>query len=380
MKITIQPRALQGNLRVPPSKSCAHRAFICGALAKSPTGILCGQISQDVAATIRCLQALGAKIEQNGDGWLVTPISSLPEKACLPCGESGSTLRFLLPIAGALGVETTFRMEGRLPSRPLSPLWEELERMGCRLSCPTSDTVLLQGQLKAGIYHMDGAVSSQFISGLMLAMPLLGDSFLELQGPIQSRPYVDLTADVMARFPQGRSPGIYRVEGDWSSAAFFLAANRMGSQISLSGLDLQSRQGDQAIVSCLTSLGNCPPFSAGDIPDLIPILAVAAAFLGGCTFTDISRLRLKESDRVASILSMLRTLGGQAQADENTLTVFPVPLTGGTVDPKRDHRIAMAAAIAATGCLEPVTILDAECTAKSYPKFWEDYQSLGGIL
>ncbi len=376
MSVTITPGRLSGTLSAPASKSCAHRALICAALSSAPTDIVCGPVGKDVQATAACLQALGADIQKTNYGWRVSPVLNSPKAAVLPCGESGSTLRFLLPIAGALGVDATFIMEGRLPCRPLSPLWEEMERMGCTLSRPTENTLLCRGRLRPGQYRMSGRVSSQFLSGLMLAMPLLPGSQLTVDGPIQSGPYVELTQSVMVAFPTER----YTVEGDWSNAAFFLAANSLGSQITVTGLSEASAQGDRKILSLLKKLEKHCTVPAGDIPDLVPILAVAAACNKGAVFTDIARLRLKESDRIAAITAMLTALGGHCTAEENTLTVFPSALTGGLVDSFCDHRIAMAAAIAATVCTGPVTLLNAECTEKSYPHFWEDYQHLGGNL
>ncbi len=373
MDIRIQPGLLAGQISVPPSKSCAHRMLICAALGKKPTHIACGPVGKDVQATIDCLNALGAQIAASGDGYDITPITQAPQKATLPCGESGSTLRFLLPIAGALGVEATFLLEGRLPCRPLSPLWEEMERMGCRLSRPTENSLLCRGKLQPGTYRLDANVSSQFISGLLMALPLLKDSQLEISGPVNSGPYVELTKDILHQIPA-------KVEGDWSSAAFFAAANALGSKIALLGLNENSRQADRAITELLPLFAGTPTVSAADIPDLIPILSVVAAAKQGAVFTDIARLRLKESDRVAAIIQMLTALGGHAEATENTLTVHPARLTGGVVDTKNDHRIAMSAAIAATVCKEEVTILGAECVQKSYPAFWADFETLGGSL
>ncbi len=376
MDITIRPGTLSGTLQAPASKSCAHRALICAALSDRPVQILCGPTGRDVQATVACLNALGANIVQNERGFFAEPLTHIPQSATLPCGESGSTLRFLLPLAGVLGVEAVFEMEGRLPCRPLSPLWEEMARMGCTLTRPTDSTLLCQGRLQPGEYHMDGSVSSQFISGLMMALQRLPNSSLTVDGPVCSRPYVELTQAVMDQFPTDA----FTVEGDWSNAAFFLGANALGSQVSVSGLRSDSRQGDKAIFPLLTALDHNCTISAADIPDLIPILAVVAGCKHGAVFTDIFRLRQKESDRVAAICALLTALGGRCRADENTLTVFPAAFSGGTVDSFGDHRIAMAAAVAATVCQEPVTVHNALVTDKSYPQFWDDFAKLGGKL
>lgn len=382
MDITIHPRLLRGEIQAIPSKSQAHRYLICAAFADNPTQLRCEETNRDIEATADCLRALGAKIIRTETGYSVYPIEKLPKDAVLNCCESGSTLRFMLPIVGALGVDATFRMEGRLPKRPLSPLWEEMERMGCRLSRPTESTIRCEGKLQPGNYTIDGGVSSQFITGLLFALSLIeGYTELFVSGKIESQPYITMTEEAMAFFeaPSYHSPGTVTVEGDWSNGAFWVAAQFLGNPLSVRGLNAISTQGDRAVVDiCHQLLIDNTTVSAADIPDLIPILAVVAAANYGAVFTNIQRLRLKESDRVATTLQMIQNLGGKAEASEDSLTVFGTGMTGGTVDSHNDHRIAMAAAIAATVCTEPVTILGAEAVNKSYPKFWDEYRRLGG--
>ena len=391
MDICITPKKLYGNINAIPSKSQAHRMLICAAFSDQPTTLICPETNRDIEATANCLTALGAGITWLSNGYRVKPIEEVPFRASLPCQDSGSTLRFLLPIAGALGVDTVFQMTGRLPQRPLTPLWEEMERMGCTLTRPTADTIRCTGRLRSGEYAINGTVSSQFISGLLFALSLLpGQSRLQVLGKLESAPYVSMTLAAMERFGiscndycfpgNGRfhSPGTVTVEGDWSNAAFFLAAQALGSPIQVGNLNPDSPQGDRACARLLPELKDNLTISAADIPDLVPILAVTAAANQGAVFTDIGRLRLKESDRVTSVMDMLRALGGQAEADDTTLTVYGTGLHGGTVDSRNDHRIAMSAAIAATVCDSPVTILGAQCVEKSYPKFFTDYTSLGG--
>ena len=391
MDICITPKKLYGNINAIPSKSQAHRMLICAAFSDQPTTLICPETNRDIEATANCLTALGAGITWLSNGYRVKPIEEVPFRASLPCQDSGSTLRFLLPIAGALGVDTVFQMTGRLPQRPLTPLWEEMERMGCTLTRPTADTIRCTGRLRSGEYAINGTVSSQFITGLLFALSLLpGQSRLQVLGKLESAPYVSMTLAAMERFGiscndycfpgNGRfhSPGTVTVEGDWSNAAFFLAAQALGSPIQVGNLNPDSPQGDRACARLLPALKDNLTISAADIPDLVPILAVTAAANQGAVFTDIGRLRLKESDRVASVMDMLRALGGQAEADDTTLTVYGTGLHGGTVDSRNDHRIAMSAAIAATVCDSPVTILGAQCVEKSYPKFFTDYTSLGG--
>ena len=384
MDITVQPRLLQGKITAIPSKSQAHRLLICAAFADRKTELLCPQTNRDMEATADCLRALGAKIEYTGNCYTVEPIKEIAGSAVLNCCESGSTLRFMLPIVGALGVDATFQMAGRLPQRPLSPLWEEMERMGCRLERPTSDTIRCTGKLKPGKYTIDGSVSSQFITGLLFAQTLLGgETELEIIGKVESRPYIEMTRQALERFraPNFKTPGKITVEGDWSNGAFFLAAKAMGSDLDILGLDENSPQGDRLIIEILSILkSGSATIRVADIPDLVPILSVFAAVNHGASFFDIGRLRLKESDRVATVIQMITALGGNACADENTLYIRGTGLRGGIVDSCNDHRIAMAAAIAATACTTPVTILGADSVNKSYPHFWEEYRRLGGKL
>ena len=393
MDLTITPRRLCGAVSAIPSKSQAHRLLICAAFADRETTLFCPATNQDIEATASCLRALGAGIDRTDSGYIVRPVQTIPSKVDLFCHESGSTLRFLLPVVGALGVEGTFYPEGRLPQRPLSPLWEEMERMGCHLSRPTPDTIVCRGKLQSGVYSMDGGVSSQFITGLLYALPLLdGDSRLVLTGHIESAPYLDMTRQALALFqirleekciPGGqtfRSPGKIAVEGDWSNAAFFLGAGALGSNVTVTGLNRSSAQGDRACEELFQKLEHLTTISAANIPDLVPILAVVAGAKEGAVFTDAGRLRLKESDRLQSVAAMLRSLGGQVTVTRDGLIVRGGGYRGGIVDAAGDHRIAMAAAIAATVSSGPVTILGAEAVQKSYPHFWEDYKTLGGIL
>lgn len=391
MDITLFPRTLSGTVSVIPSKSQAHRLLICAAFADGPTRLLCSQTSRDMDATAQCLNALGAGIEKDKDGYLIHPVRHIPDSAVLNCHDSGSTLRFLLPIAGALGVDTLFQLEGRLSQRPLSPLWEEMERMGCRLSRPSADSIRCQGKLRAGTYRIDGGVSSQFITGLLLAASRIpGQSQIQITGKTESRPYIEMTRHAMTAFGLDtrdftvcggmpfHSPGSVYVEGDWSNGAFFLAAAALGNVINVQNLAPDSPQGDRAVSKLLPALDQSITISAADIPDLVPILAVVAACRHGAVFTDIRRLRLKESDRVESVIQMIRGLGGKAEAEGDTLTIFGTGLSGGTVDSVNDHRIAMSAAIASTACSRPVALLGAQCVEKSYPTFFEEYTRLGG--
>ena len=391
MDITIAPGPLHGTVEVIPSKSQAHRILICAAFADKATAIHCRDTNRDIEATVDCLNALGAEIERTEDGYLVNPVTAVPERAVLNCCESGSTLRFMLPIAGALGIDATFQLAGRLPYRPLSPLWEEMERMGCRLSRPTETTLRCQGKLRPGTYRISGNVSSQFITGLLFAAALMEDiTKTQILGKLESAPYVEMTLQALSMFgceirdltvPAGKtlhSPGRVIIEGDWSNGAFWLAAKALGSPLEILGLCNDSAQGDRICADLIPKLQELITIDVSNIPDSVPILSVVAACNQGAIFENIQRLRLKESDRVASVIAMVKALGGSAAATESTLRIHGTRLCGGIVDSCNDHRIAMAAAIAATTCREAVTIIGASCVEKSYPKFWEEFIRLGG--
>lgn len=392
MDIQIFPGKLNGIIQAIPSKSQAHRILICAAFADRPTMLICPQTNEDIEATADCLRALGANITRTQNGYHVLPSKEIPTSATLNCRESGSTLRFMLPVAAALGVDATFLLSGRLPQRPLSPLWEEMERMGCNLTRPTETTIRCEGRLKAGHYMIDGGISSQFITGLLLALSLIPDrSQIKITGKLESAPYVEMTQKVLRLFGSdtegfiitGRLPfqsaGDISVEGDWSNGAFFLAAKQLGSELRIDGLDIASAQGDRACITIMDALSKShTTVDCSDIPDLVPILSVVAASFHGATFNGIERLRLKESDRVCAVINMLGAMGIHAEATNHTLHVFPGSFSGGTVDAVNDHRIAMATAIAATVSTAPVSILGAECVKKSYPTFWEEFQRIGG--
>ena len=391
MDLTIYPRKLSGTIRAIPSKSQAHRLLICAAFSDAPTKICCPETNQDIEATAGCLRAIGTEIDRTADGYYVIPAVTIPNSIEIDCCESGSTLRFILPIVCALGIETTIHMSGRLPYRPLSPLWEELERMGCSLSRPTESTIHTSGQLTPGSYTIAGNVSSQFISGLLFALSLInGESQLNVTGKTESKSYITMTQRALSIFGVDtsdyhvtgsmpfHSPNEITVEGDWSNGAFFLTAAALGNDLYVKNLDKDSPQGDRAITDILAMDSDLPEISAANIPDLIPILAVYFAAKNGAQFTEIARLRLKESDRVETVIQLLQSLGIRAEATDNTLRVYSGKFTSGIVNAYGDHRIAMTAAIAATMADGPVTILGAECVAKSYPTFWEVYQQLGG--
>ena len=397
MKAIITPGSLSGSVEAIPSKSQAHRYLICAALSRNPSRVVCPSLSKDIEATANCLRALGAEIEYTEGCFHVNPIKEAVEMAELDCGESGSTLRFLLPVVCAFGKGARIKMHGRLPERPLSPLWEELERCGAKLSRPERDVILVEGGLKERFFSIAADISSQYISGLLFALPILGGGEIELKGDIESVGYVEMTIqalirfnakieyenDVLSLYTHGlRSPGEIDVEGDWSNGAFWVVAGLLsGGKVQCRGLDSASPQGDAAVMELgeMIMNGNAT-VDCRNVPDLVPALAVLAAVSPGTTkFVNAGRLRLKESDRLASVREMLSALGADIEEGEDSLTVRRVSmLKGGAVHARGDHRIAMAAAIAAIASIGEVSIENAESVEKSYPAFWEDYARLGG--
>ena len=431
MDMQLNTPRLCGAVRAPSSKSEAHRHLIVAALSglygagDAQRRVRCTDLNEDIEATVRCLRALGAVIDRAGEDFLVTPIREVPATATLDCGESGSTMRFLLPVVCALGhlapagYEVAMVGHGRLPERPLSPLYEELVAHGAILSPQGSRPLTVSGTLTPGAFTIDGGVSSQFVSGLIFALPLLaGGSRITVTGRVESAPYIGMTLDAMAevsgaisgdlpcltvtgRGAVGQTDDVAHarsVGGDWSGAAFFLAAGVLGGEgtaIRLEGLDPASRQGDRAMVDILRRMGGRIDYEgqayvaypsnlygcvidAKQVPDLVPILAVAASVANGETRIEgAARLRIKESDRLKTVHDMLTSLGADVTETEDGLIVRGVgTLKGGTVDAAGDHRIAMSAAIAATRADGPVIITGAEAVAKSYPAFWDDLRRL----
>lgn len=399
MKAILNPSSLSGEITAIASKSQAHRLLICAALADKKTILRCPTLSADITATADCLRGLGADITYENGVFTVLPIRKAPVSAAIDCGESGSTLRFLLPVVCALGVDATIRMHGRLPERPLSPLWEELEAHGAILSRPTADTIAVSGGLTGGTYTVAADISSQFISGLLFALPLLdGESSIVLTGKLESASYVEMTLRALKKFgigwqngeagctlPAGAayaSPGEAEVEGDWSNGAFWIVADRIcGGTLNILGLDPASPQGDrEAEHASLRIAAGSAVIDAQDIPDLVPVLSVLAAVSPGETrFINAGRLRIKESDRLSTTAALLTNLGAEVQELPDGLIVRGKSrLTGGCVDSANDHRIAMSAAIASLACDGPVTLTGAQAVNKSYPAFWRDFQRLGG--
>ena len=424
MKRKLEESILHGSVHAIPSKSDLHRLLICAALADAPTTIDLhseATLSNDIVATVQCLRAMGADITLPDSGnatILVKPIAGKVEAPLLDCGESGSTLRFLLPVAAVNATRASFTGSGRLPERPVSELLDAMAPNGVTTTNPKLP-FSFAGELHAGTYTLPGNVSSQYITGLLLALPRLpGDSEIVLTTALQSASYVDITIHSLEQFgiqvertetgwkvpgnQTFQTPGLLTADGDWSNSGFWLVAGAlMDEGLTVEGLDLSSPQGDKATLDVLRDFGaevqtaeTASRFSSitvkfapmrgttvdlSDIPDALPILAVLASQAQGEThFINGERLRIKESDRIHSVWDMITSLGGQAEEQPDGLIVHGTRLQGGTVDAYNDHRIVMATAIAALICDGPVIIDGAEAANKSYPSFFDDYNTLGG--
>lgn len=431
MDVCIQPAPLAGSLDAIASKSVAHRILILASLSQTTTDINCNTTSNDIDATAACLEALGAQITRTRKGFRVVPLPSTAtqrrlkqakKNAVLDCGESGSTLRFMLPVSAALGADASFVGQGRLAKRPLSPLFEQLQAHGMSFSEQGVFPLHSQGKLQAGRFILPGNVSSQYVSGLLLAAPLMSSPVeICIEEPVESRSYIDISLAVLRDFGINvgvgtvslnqksyvslivspadvlSAPSVLTVEGDWSNAAFWLASAALAHSISIRGLSSTSHQGDRAILAALASMGAkvgrgadevvCShahllgrTIDVSDIPDLVPPLAAVACCAQGTTqIVNAGRLRLKESDRLETVCTTLSRMGAQITIEGDGLHIEGVErLAGGEVDASNDHRIAMMAAIAGAHASGPTLIHGAECVQKSYPNFFEDFQSLGG--
>ena len=444
--VTIIPTKLNGTVTVPPSKSVAHRALITAALsAWNKDGNLLGQgvgthnpqsanadssghmepfktivrniqLSEDIEATLDCIRNLGVDFTYNSQtNEVILSSVEMPERASgevsgsparrtlltdinkeFNCGESGSTLRFFIPIALAVGGKSTFTGRGRLLARPQTPYFEIFEKFGISYTYD-NDKITVDGQLTAGNYELAGDVSSQFVTGLLFALTLIdGESTITMTTPLASRGYVDLTLQALAEFGiliendnyetftiKGGQPFAnkdYTVEGDYSQSAFWLVAKEIGNDIVCDGLNPASLQGDKEIVNIVTKTDEQIVIDVDEIPDLVPILTVLCSLKHKKSkLINAGRLRIKESDRLNAIATELNKLGGKIIEGEDWLEIEGVDgFTGGEVSAHNDHRIAMSLAIAATRASAAITIDNADCVKKSYPHFWEEYARLGG--
>lgn len=391
MKVTVYPSSPKGLVKAIPSKSMAHRLLICAALTEGVTRIGCESSSQDIEATISCLRAMGSNIVKVGNYYLVPKVKvHAGQSVTLDCNESGTTLRLMMCVVAGLGLCARFKGADRLFERPISPLEEVLTSHGIVISRDVNGRIIQSGRAFGADYEISGDVSSQFISGLLLMLPLCGGQSVTVTGVFESKPYVDLTVSALEtaglKVPvEDRKytvTGRYNmstcdVEGDWSNAAFWLTLKALGADIEVTGLSETSAQGDKAILEYLNRLGE--EINVSDTPDLVPVLAVAASLSKGTTaITGAKRLRLKESDRLQTVTDMINAMGGNCECTEDGLIIYGAEkLTGGVVDACNDHRIAMSAAIAAVYSKAPVTIEGAQAVNKSYPAFFEDLKALG---
>ena len=419
--LTLTPTKLKGSIMVPSSKSMGHREIVCAALAQGKSIVSNVSLSQDILATTEGMMALGAKISYTKDeiGRAIFTIEGARPTVVqdtIDCAESGSTLRFLLPL-GALGDKNiTFLGSGKLGSRPLEPYFAIFRKQGLKFSVGDRSNfpLKIKGPLQAGEFSLPGNVSSQFISGLLFALPLLdGDSTITITTPLESQSYIALTLKALSKYGikiehenfreyhvsgnQHYKNGGGDVEGDFSQAAFWLVAGTLGQQVKCLGLGLDSLQGDKKIIDILQAMGarlnigkdtvtaeeqatHGTVIDAADCPDIIPVLTVLAAVSEGTTkIINAGRLRIKECDRLKAIATELNKIGGRVTEEPEGLIIEGVKnFTGGRVESWNDHRIAMSMAVASLKCTSALTIEGAEAVAKSYPNFWEDFQALGG--
>ena len=419
--LKIYPSKLKGEVKIPPSKSMAHRAIICAALSDGLCIIENIDYSDDIIATIDAMNSLGAKIVKHKDYIEVIGAYGSDEKPqetrIIDCNESGSTLRFLVPISLLFKGSSKFIGRGNLGKRPLTTYYNIFERQGIEYSYEEGNlNLVINGELNPGTFEVEGNVSSQFITGLLFTLPLLKeDSKIIITTEMESKGYIDLTLRAMSDFGveiinnnyrefiikgnQKYNARNYRVEGDYSQAAFFLCADSLGNDVLCKDLDLNSLQGDKEVIDILERMNVV--FNANDIgvkgttngeltstvidgsqcPDIIPVLTSVAALTKGTTeIINAGRLRIKECDRLAAVTSELNKLGAKIIEKEDGLIVTGVEKLQGGVEvwSHKDHRIAMTLAIASTRCEEPIVIKDYECIAKSYPNFFEDFKALGG--
>ena len=412
MDIAVTPASLDGCIAAIASKSDVHRLMICALLSDGPVVIRGVSRCNDIDATARCITALGAQVDITDRVCTVTPPDIIPQKALLDCGESGSTLRFLLPVAAAVCKDASFTGAGRLPQRPIGELVDALSANGSRFSSAALPFTV-SGGISAGRYRLPGNVSSQYVSGLLMALAVTeGESRIELTTPLQSESYVNMTLHTLSIFgakvvkvdngyiiygtTKLHSPKLAYADGDWSNGAFFLAAGALEGCVTVTGLDTNSVQGDKKVLDALSEFGadvqvngSSVTVSRGtlhgctidltDTPDLLPILAVVAAFADGQTvFMGGARLRLKESDRLETTKAMIESMGGKASVQPDGIIVYGTGLSGGSVDGANDHRIVMAAAIGGSFAKGDTHIKGAQAVDKSYPDFFSDLTALGG--
>ena len=395
MNVTIKPSVASGEINAPPSKSCAHRLLICSALAKGKSVIDNIGTNDDIVATISCLKELGAKIEFDGNKAVVYGIenNSKKEAVNLFCNESGSTLRFLIPLSLVFSNNAAFSGSDRLLERPQSVYEELFSEKGCYLK-KEDNALVAGGELESGVYKLRGDVSSQFLTGLLFTLPLLdGDSQIILTTPLQSAPYIDITIDVLSKFGvkvektnngfhikgnQEYLPQNLSVEGDWSNSAFLEAFNLIGGNVTLKGMNGASFQGDKVYRSFFNELKNgTPTLDITDCPDLGPVLIACAVLCNGAKLIGTKRLKIKESDRGVAMQTELSKFGVNISVNDDEIIIPKTEIKAPKeiLNCHNDHRIAMSLSILCSkvgGTLE-----NAQCVNKSYPEFFDNIKTLG---
>ena len=412
--VKFSPFVPNGTVNVPPSKSDVHRAIICAAMANGVSRISPVALSNDIKATIGCIKALGADAVLENNVLTVDGTNMYKNKtALLDCGESGSTLRFFIPIAAVGNINATFVGKGKLPQRPIGIFTEALPKAGTVCKTEGGLPLEIKGQLKSGIFEIPGNVSSQFITGLLLALPILeGDSEIVLTSPLESVGYIAMTIRTMKQFGvniqatekgwhikggQSYKTCDYTTDGDWSQAAFFMVLGAVSGKVTVKGVAKDSTQGDKKCAEILARFGakvtqldnevtvekrelKAITIDASQIPDLVPVLSVCAAFAEGTTkIINAERLRIKECDRLKATAELLNNLGGKVKELSDGLEITGVSsLKGGKVNGYNDHRIVMSAAVCVARSDEDITATFAMSINKSYPDFYIDYNSIGG--
>lgn len=412
--VKFSPFVPNGTVNVPPSKSDVHRAIICAAMANGVSRISPVALSNDIKATIGCIKALGADAVLENNVLTVDGTNMYKNKtALLDCGESGSTLRFFIPIAAVGNINATFVGKGKLPQRPIGIFTEALPKAGTVCKTEGGLPLEIKGQLKSGIFKIPGNVSSQFITGLLLALPILeGDSEIVLTSPLESVGYIAMTIRTMKQFGvniqatekgwhikggQSYKTCDYTTDGDWSQAAFFMVLGAVSGKVTVKGVAKDSTQGDKKCAEILARFGakvtqldnevtvekgelKAITIDASQIPDIVPVLSVCAAFAEGTTrIINAERLRIKECDRLKATAELLNNLGGKVKELSDGLEITGVSsLKGGNVNGYNDHRIVMSAAVCAARSDEDITATFAMSINKSYPDFYIDYNSIGG--
>ncbi|MBQ7595925.1 MAG: 3-phosphoshikimate 1-carboxyvinyltransferase [Clostridia bacterium] len=413
MDISVSYQNLNGQVNAVTSKSDVHRALICAAFADKKSDVKFNSSSQDIEATVACLNSLGAKITKSSDGVQVEPVKNIGANCVLDCGESGSTLRFLLPAAAALGVRASFTGRGRLFQRPLEPLVSLMKEHGVVFEKDEKYPLKISGRMTGGYFEIPGNISSQFISGLLFALPSCGGGTVKIIPPVESKNYIGMTVNTIRKFgvdiiineniytvPDKKYKlinEIYFSEGDWSNAAFFLCAAAINGSVCINGLNQKSLQGDKKITEILSRFGaevsaesdkvfvkskelNGIEIDASQIPDLVPVLAVTAAFAQGTTkIYNASRLRIKESDRLFAVHNVLTAVGADVRELDDGLIINgkKSDVLSGAAESFNDHRIAMSLAVSCANGGK-VLIKNAQAVNKSYPDFFKDFNSLGG--